>query len=180
MAIVRPLALAAAAFALLIAQPACAEAPIKPADATALAQRFLASLQARDASNLAALMDVPFRQLGAVVALPGQGAGTTCATEAKDAVAKQKLAACIAQDGVSAHVLANPIPGKWSIVNASEEAAWSRQRLGADLGSVGSDVVIARFDKDTGDRAQYFVGIGRGASGLVVKHFAVTWMPALF
>jgi hypothetical protein len=177
MAIVRPLA--AAALALFVARPAGAEAPIKPADATKLAQRFLASLQARDAGGLAALMDVPFRQLGAVVALPrAQGGATMCATEAKDEAAKQKLAACIAQDTVSAHMLPNPIPGKWSIEKASEEAAWLKQRLGADLGSVGSDVVIARFDKNTGDRAQYFVGIGRGASGpLVVKHFAVTWIP---
>jgi len=126
-------------------------------------------------------MDVPFRQLGAVVAPPGSATGTKCATEAKDEAAKKELAACIAQDAVSAHVLANPTPGTWSIVKAADEAAWLKRRLGADLGSVGPDVVIARFDKGTGDNAQYFVGVGRGAGGgLVVKHFAVTWIPALF
>ncbi len=177
MTFARPLA--AAAVALLVAGPACGQPPIKPADATKLAQSFLASLQAQDAPGLAALMDVPFHQLGAWVAgPPALGGMTKCRMLASDDVEKQKLAACLAKDTVSAHMLPNPIPGTWSIVKASEESAWLKQQLGADLGKVGSDVVIARFDKDTGDRAQYFVGVGRDASGhLVVKHFAVTWIP---
>jgi hypothetical protein len=179
MEIARPLA--AAALALLVAGPACGQAPIKPPNPTAVAQSFLASLQARDAKGLAALMDVPFRQLGAIVAPPGSATGTKCAPEANDEAAKQQLAACIAHDAVSAHVLSNPIPGTWSIAKASDESAWLKQKLGADVGPVGPDVVIARFDKNTGDDVQYFVGVGRGAGGgLAVKHFAVTWSPALF
>src|SRR6185437_4305410 len=100
MTIVRPLA--AAAVALLIAAPACGQTPIKPADATKLAQSFLASLQAQNARGLAALMDVSFRQLGAFVAgPPAFGGMTKCRMLASDDVEKQKLAACLAKDTVS-------------------------------------------------------------------------------
>lgn len=131
MTFARPLA--AAAVALLVAGPACGQPPIKPADATKLAQSFLASLQAQDAPGLAALMDVPFHQLGAWVAgPPALGGMTKCRMLASDDVEKQKLAACLAKDTVSAHMLPNPIPGTWSIVKASEESAWLKQQLGAD------------------------------------------------